>query len=321
MKNFKRLFSLAIALTMLFALTLLVSAENEYVKWELSEDMSTLTGDGKVYTRYEEPFAFWSKPLATFVYANKARNSNYSVRVSAPYKDADLVSLDIGSPNAIYYATSEVKESLDRFFNGDGVYYLKSGTRFSKLDATVKDAIFNDKGRAETRTEEVYGLSGYKVVSYEITVFDESDSFYYVLGRAFYLDGKYWFVDYSTLPNNYFTADGEFSFRSGEVTLCALDESLAKEINSASNELEYRYGDSTWEDYDPYYEKDTSDLPEYFFWIVFSVIGFAIPAFLGGAATIVAKLKKLKKPKYFYSVSITCAVWIVCAVIIAIMVA
>ena len=321
MKIFKRILPLAVAVIMLFSLALLVSAE-EYVEWTLSEDKSTLTGDGKTYTRYAEPFAFWYKPTESFRYANNATNSSYSAPVCAKYKGADIVQLGIHSDVELYYATEEAKASLDRFFSGEGTYYLESSdSRFSKLDVSVNDSIFESDSMAETRTEEVYSLSDNKEKTYEIVVFDESNRYCYALGRVFWLDGRYWFVDYSTLNNNYFTADGKFSFRSGEVTLRALDDSITADIDYAAKNLSYRSANTKWEDYDPYYEKDTSDMPEYFFWIVFSLINFAAPAFIGGIAAIVANLKCLKKPKYFYFATLTSLVWIICAVVIAVLVA
>ena len=322
MKNFiKRLVPFALAAVMLCILAVSASAANEYVKWELSEDISTLTGEGKVYTRYEEPFAFEEKAKTEYRYANEVSCFGKNFSVYAPYKGADLVYLynyDYGY--VIYCATEEAMASVDRFFNGEGEYYLETDYGyFSKLDVSLKDAIFEDKGDAQTRTEDVYGLKNTE--QYDIVVFDESDTFYYAIGKLFKLDGSYWFADYSELPNNCFTADGDLSFRSGEITLRAVDVSLTDKIDSEASVAMYRSIKTTWEDYQPYYEQDTSEMPESVFWIVYSIIGFAIPAIIGGTAAVVANLKKLKKPKYFYSVSICCAVWIICAVIIAIMVA
>ncbi len=322
MKNFiKRLVPFALAAVMLCILAVSVSAENEYVKWELSEDMSTLTGEGKVYTRYDEPFAFEERAKECYIYANDVSYYDENFDVYAPYKGADFVYLyNYDDVYVIYYSTDEARASLDTFFNGEGEYYLKEAYYyFSRVDVSLKDAIFEDKCVVEIRTEEVYKLKNAQ--QYDLVVFDESDTFYYALGKLFKLDGRYWFVDYSELPNNCFTADGELSFRSGEITLRAVDASLTDKIDSEAIVARYRGTKTTWEDYQPYYEQDTSEMPESVFWIVYSIIGFAIPAIIGGAAAVVANLKKLKKPRYFYSVSISCAVWIICAVIIAIMVA
>ena len=316
MKNFiKRTVALTVAVLFLFCFAVSASAAKNYVKWEMSDDEMTLTGDGVVYTRYNTPAAFYVD--AQTVYRYEKYLSQYSDYISAPYKDADFVWItnNYYEP-VIYCATDDARAALDRFFAGEGEYHITDGYYGENADISDKVAAAVISADGATRTEDVVSLKYDK--HFELALYDETHTFYYTLGMLFRIDGSYWYVDYSSLVNQHFDADGNFSFRSGEVTLYAVDGAYTDYIDDAEDDMEYTYTDYSWEDYDPYYENDDTEVSMTVFFVSYSILGFVIPLAIGVLTVVFAQFKKLGKPKYLYSVTTVCAVWILCAAAIAV---
>ncbi|MBQ6893521.1 MAG: hypothetical protein IJN48_04880, partial [Clostridia bacterium] len=117
MKNFvKRTGFLALALLLVSCLAFGAVAA-EFVKWEMSDDTTTLTGDGIVYTRYDTFIMFNEDAETVYEYSQNLNYNDYlsSSYVQTPYKGADFVWIynDYYEP-VIYYASEDAKASFDR---------------------------------------------------------------------------------------------------------------------------------------------------------------------------------------------------------------
>ena len=323
MKNMiKKISFFAIAFAFVLAATFSVCAA-EYVQWRFTNDGSVLEGDGVEYYRYEAPRLVYENAKSVYRYedtAENAINTDCYGQVSAPHADSDFVWVFNDYNEVVIFTKGDAAAEFDKFFAGEGVFRLvNSDLKVGDVGKDVVDMIVGTEG--PNRTESVSELE--KTPNYELTVFDNSRTFYYKVGRLFKLDGKYWYVDYDSLENQHFDADGEFSFRRGEVELALVNTEANDEIDRVVKNFKYVNADYTWEDYDPYYEnvREQYEQPLSVFWTSYSILGFGIPMIIGVLFALMAKRKKLGKPKYFYSVSAACAAWIVFAGIVALMLA
>ncbi|MBQ8837221.1 MAG: hypothetical protein IJ002_06925 [Clostridia bacterium] len=316
MKNFIKKISAALLCVMLVSLMAVsVFAKDEYVDWEMSDDLSTLTGDGVVYTKYDAPVLVHEHASHIYQYEDEVSvGTPYLSDVMAPFEGSDIVWVEIDYTDVVIYTKGTGADELDRFFAGEGIYRLRTSSdsyRVSDLDETAALALLISSDSGEKVNFDVTKLK-YKE-HYNIALYDYSQTFYYVVGTLFKIDGKYWYADHSTLSNENFDADGNISFRSGEVALCAVDTNAVENLDKKVDGLRYVYTDYTWEDYDPYYQNDDRETSMTAFWVAYVILGFAVPLVIGGLAVAYANSKKFGKPKYFCSVAVTCGVWILCA--------
>ena len=329
MKNMKKIAFLAVC--MLFALQSVLGAcafEASYdsdgcVLWERSADRQTLSGD-KQYTLYKEPYEvsvdFYVHAKTVYRYENGPSwvydGTEYFGAVSSPHADADFVWVKSASTIYLYTATDEARGRLDDFFNGvNSVYRLEkdnSGDEGYLTEETVGAILAAAEAGSGATEKDVRELSTYGM-RYKIKVYDATESLTYTYGMVYRIDGKYYYVHYPALGNEHFDAGGNFSYRSGTVTLYELDAKTGEEIANAAATAEY-----IWTNYD--YEEDGDDFsladPEVdddVFWATYVFVGFVLPALLLILGVLLPQVKKLGKPKYWYVLSGIAAVWLILA--------
>lgn len=315
MKNFKRIFFLLLAALML---TVCISAD-EYTEWTVSDDGTTLSDGDKVYTLYDAPRMFYEDAAAIYRYANyvdipRLGGTLLSTKINASAPGAEIV-WSTASDSVLLFATDKGAEGLDRFFAGEGTVrvepYLGSGV--SELADDTVDAL-RSFVPAEVVEWDVRDLRG-KTNRCEAVLYDETDTFAYAIGCIYEIADEYWYLDYSSLSNMNFDADGNFSYRSGNVTIGKLDASLYADIESSFERERFRSTEYTWEDYEPNFGIDDNQ-PISVFWNSFAIIGFIIPAALAVLGAVLANRKKRGNPGYWYALTVICGVWIVFAMVL-----
>jgi hypothetical protein len=127
-------------------------------------------------------------------------------------------------------------------------------------------------------------------------------------------DGKDYYVHYLSLGNQYFDAEGNFSYRSGSVSLTVLGEDLSRELDKVREQVVpngYTY-----------YEYEDSETPlfsETTFWVLYSIMGFVAPVPLFILGLVLSYSKKPGYPKYWRILSVIAALWILFAAILMIL--
>ena len=157
-----------------------------------------------------------------------------------------------------------------------------------------------------------------------MSVYDGTESFCKKYGALYLIDEAWYYINYDTLENDKFDADGNFSYRRGTVELSKLSDELAKKIDIANDSKDILYTVYTYEEDEFVEDFEHEYFDESFgvalFWVVFSLVCLALPAFIAVGAFIVARLDKLGRPKYWYIVSLIALVWIVSSVALMIII-
>ena len=126
------------------------------------------------------------------------------------------------------------------------------------------------------------------------------------------LDGAYYYVNYLTLGNQYFDADGNFSYRSGTVGLIALNSAQSATVQGAVESQSYRYAEYEWED-DEWIDDDVS---AGFFWVMLVLFGFLMPIPFLVIGLVLPNSAKRGYPKYWYVLAVIAVVWMILAAIL-----
>ncbi len=271
----------------------------ELVEWEMfhNDTIPYLLGEGKRYEPYQGSRDFYLDPKTAYCYENTVEVDEYGSLVEgdilAPSKGAEFVWIETNYQNHIY-ATSKGKAALDSFLAGnlvkytleiDGMNAELSGVDVNKLDYAATQA-------SGAVTVEVRSLENQEM--YEIITRDTTYTFAYVHGAIYYIDNQYYYVNYETLGNHYFDADGNFSYRKGTVVLTKLDTANTLIIDKAKESLESYYTEYTYE-----YELVINDeaimmVLAIAFWVIYAAIGL-IPSvvliLLGVIMTIIFRKK------------------------------
>ncbi len=334
MKNVKKFAFLAVCI--LFALQAVLGVcaftavydEDGCVLWARSADRQTLSGD-KQYTLYKEPYNiktdFYVDAKTVYRYENGPSwvydGIEYFGAVSSPHADADFVWVKSASTIYLYTATDEARERLDDFFNGvNSVYRLEKdngGDEGYLNEETVGVLLAAAEAGNGAIEKDVRELGTY-TIRYRIKICDATESLAYTYGMVYRIDGKYYYVHYPALGNEHFDANGNFSYRSGTVTLYELDGKTSEAILNAAATAEY-----IWTDYD--YEEDGDDftladpeVDEPVFWATCIFVGFVLPALLLLLGVLLPQIKALGKPKYWYVLAGVAAVWLILAAVLTI---
>ena len=335
--NFKKLFCIIVSALMLcqgFALcTFAEESEGEVIEmlqWTASIDGNTISDGTRTFKFYCSGGTYGNTEIIedsaeNFRYENSVEITDperglISCGITSKSKDFPIIWIDISSYETRYYATEEGKELLDDFFNKKNCIYRLEGeyeSAESVFDTyrsfTIGESLIK-KMDAVIATEEIDVRDLATVPSYDIYYYDSSDTFCMIQGMVFVLPDGYYYVNYANLDNTHFDANGNFSYRQGTVFLAKLDDQeIAAGIHYAlENPDEARTYTTTYE-----YESDAT-LPPIIFWFfyVIFVIVLPVPGLVVGL--ILPHIKKLGKPKYWYSLSIIHGLWILLGIILAI---
>ena len=323
--NFKKLTALLLCLLMLSSLPSVVAAAEEApekapnVEWLLSDDAETLTAStGKVYKAITVPADVYLAPKSRYEYANTVdlpEEDDCFIYSTSPDNECVWVET-FYSGDKYLYATEAGKAALNAFLNDSdtNVYrlYSLSDIYFGYLNASLLTAL---DGSSERVTFDVRELADWEC--YELSAHDSTE----IVARDYGLifespEGKLFYVRFDTLDNTHFDANGNFSFRSGEVPLTPLNDAMSAEAREALNAR-------MTEDVTVYEDPTLGELPEtlvlILFWIVYVILGFLCPLPFIAVGVILPLIKPLGKPKYWLLSAILGALWVLLAIILMIL--
>ena len=322
--------ALVLILCILFAPAVYASGESSandttFVEWEVSQDTASIFGGGKLYSIYQGSREFYLDPRTAFCYENTVEiyEDGYLEEgyVYAPTKGAEFLWVNTYSYNHIY-ATVAGKQALDDFLVGKDVKYtLEYGQKNADLGEFDVGQLDAGADKAESTLEvEVRSLENQK--RYDVITRDATYTFAYVHGAVYELEGKLYYVNYETLGNNYFDANGDFSYRQGTVTLVALNGALSSIVTNAVGKLEY--SDTVYTDeYEFNYDDTIIDeviMCVFFliFWVFYALIGFLppIPMVLVGILVPIIFRKRRSSLRWLVLVPLS-ILWMLAALVLA----
>ena len=322
-----RAFLLALSVVLLLPLLSLsvfaTEEEESFAEWELSEDDRVLTGDGKVYSLYypigEIPFYSESKQI--YIYENEVSFSKdgamrgFVSEVCAPGANSEFVWLRLLNDGSYIYATEAGARQLNHFLSGKSDnYFLRTGPYSSaKLEKETVEAMEDARKASDgKKTVNVSELKGR--LAFDVVVYDETQTFLYDMGSVYELsDGKYYYLHLLSLGNQYFDADGNFSYRSGSVELTVLDDAIADALDTTAEDIVYTETVYVWEN------EDGTVMPTSVFWVFYVFLGILLPIAPLVVGLILPRSKKKGHPKYWYVLSIISAIWIFLAILLMIL--
>lgn len=149
---------------------------------------------------------------------------------------------------------------------------------------------------------------------YEILVYGPHNSYYEVYGAIYLISDSYYYLNYSMLGNQHFDADGNFSYRSGEVTLKNVDACRAA-IAAAVVEITAEDFVETEEDFG-----ESEELAQFFFWVGFVFLGFLLPIPFLLLGIFLPLSQKLGKPRYWRLLTWLAIAWMALSLLLMILI-
>lgn len=322
-KRWKKLlvaFVCALLLTQGLITSVVAATKNEDeitpIEWELSEDERTLYGNGKTYTRYSLAVDAYLDAATVYIYQSFVTlEDEGSLPVYAATRNAEFVWIEEGE--FLYlYATKQGAEMLDEFGNGSPARYrLESYSNLETAlisNATVK-AIDNGWSTAQSITVPVSNLKG--LFRYHLVAYDESDTLAYIHGAVYEMDGEFYYINYQKLGNQYFDANGNFSYRNGEVEMILLEGTQRRDVLDAIDKQSERVTEYEWESHG--IEHTGMDASVGVFWIALVIFGLLLPIPFLVFGLALPNSKKRGYPKYWYTLAIIVGVWLLIAIVLA----
>lgn len=304
----KKIISILFALLITLTLCIMVSADS--IEWSISDDFKTLmVGDEvyELYTGYISPTDSFV-PEKSFIYDETGnyyqylkRNTNSSdILVIADYYYEEIGSI---------YVNENGKAILNEFSKGNYSNYKIVNEYFSEYATTSKSWIDNLDGGAIT-TIDVRTLANCELTY--IVGCDSTGTIGHTIGAIYDRNGTYYFVNYDKLSNNYFDANGNLSYRQGEVPAYKLNVAQSSDmVEFSSNLVEL---DKTFEGDDSAFDGFGRGFYVTVFVIVTVIFGFIIPLIPVIIGAIRVTKGKTKNPKRWYLLFVGCALWIILAI-------
>ncbi len=334
---------LVLTALLLSAFCLTVSAEEtQGVQWiYINADHTKLSGDGVTYEQVTLP-ADCDIIFTTgkrYVYMNSPRgygtNAGASGTVYAAEPGGYLVYVDDHYNGVTAYCRTDKAATLQGYFDGtEGSFVLRqpwyetgeydTSDKFSNLtDETAKLFLELSQKGGGVNTN-VNDLETHLIC--ELRFHDQSGLLTTIKGAIYEMsDGSYGYVDYATLDNSHFDADGNFSYRRGEVTVYPLEE-LAGRVDSALSSSYTMKRSFTYEYYE--YEDDigiiggndyTREAAIASFWVIFVLVGYLLPIAPLVIGLVFANSKKMSHAKRWYVVAGMAVLWMVLAVTLTVL--
>ncbi|MBQ9779707.1 MAG: hypothetical protein IJW00_02060 [Clostridia bacterium] len=353
-KNFRALSALFLLMSLLIsAFCVTVSAtppiddgENG-VQWiYVNADHTKLSGDGVTYEQVDLPAEWQLLKLIgkKYIYMNSPRgyatgSEQTGETVYSYEKGGYLVYvMDHANDEVAIYCESGKMATLQAYFNGTEGKYVIRNVYDNPQEFTPRDEYYDI---TDSFAEEILSLTqkgkGEKVdvtdlkdcPLFELRFHDDSGLLSTLRGAIYEMhDGSFGYVDYAALDNSHFDADGNFSYRRGEVTVYTIDDfpSELKRNSDGSYKVNNSY---TYEYHE--YENDmgiiggiggsdyTDEMAITSFWIIFVLLGYLVPIAPLVIGLVFAHSKKMSHPRRWYIVTGLAVLWIILAVALTVL--
>lgn len=279
--------------------------------WQLSEDGETLTGCGVTFTRYYLPAGFGLHPASVYVFTD----SDPEVTVNAEGK-LTIAYLE----NDEVYVTDAARAELDTLTTNPAHWYLgraRKSTHFVHISelgdmGNYPACLFLDGGEAvEVPVGKLKNASGWVIYGYDST------RTVYAGAAALYNDGNDWlYVDYATLGNDRFDADGNVSLRSGTIPCIRLNAAGCKAVDDILANKIYVEMITEYENMQKPNPPELRTPLVVMFWIVYVLVGFGLPVVPLVLGLVFANRAKWGKPRRWYLISILAGVWMLLSLVL-----
>lgn len=309
------------------------------VQWiYINADHTKLDGDGVTYEKVDLPAdCHLMETVKRYVYMNSPRGyatgseetgetvysyekGGYLIYVTDRYYDATTI-----------FCREDMLSALQNYFKGtEGQYvlrtaWLESGQfngndKYSYVPESLADELMSLSKNAKGVKTDVSVLKNCDIR--ELRLQDKSGLLTTVKGAVYAMpDGSFGFVDYTTLDNSHFDAEGNFSYRQGEVMVYTLSDDLGEQVNAWLGDSYYLDGGNVYEYYE--YEADigiiggtnyTDESAIVAFWVIFVLVGYLLPIAPLVIGLVFAHSKKMSHPRRWYVVVGLAVLWILLAV-------
>ena len=304
---------LTILLALIFALTLcIVACADELVDWTMSEDEKTLIVGDESYTIYQGYIAPSDKllPKYKFLYDKEL---DYYYRLIRNNDNMDIMIVSPSSNDIEYvFVNNQGKLSLDEFAKGNFSSYIIANKSFTSYMDISNQWVEGLDGGA---TVEIAVRTLKDCTVYNVLGYDSTRTLTHIVGGIYETESGYYFINYDKLPNNYFDADGNFSFRQGVVNAYKLNTMQGSDIDSYRKNATY---------FQTKYEEDVYEEIQHsgfskgqhiaIFVLVTAIFGFIIPLVPAVIGIIRIVTHKAKNPKRWYLMFVSCGIWVLLAI-------
>ncbi len=350
-KNFRTFGALFLLFTLLIAAFCVTASatppiddgENG-VQWiYVNADHTKLSGDGVTYEKVDLPADCRLMEIGKrYVYMNSPRGyatgseetgetvysyekGGYLIYVTDRYYDA-----------ATIFCREDMLSALQDYFKGAAGQYvlrtawLESGQfngndKYSYVPESLADELMSLSKSTEGVKMDVSVLKNCDIR--ELRLQDKSGLLTTVKGAVYAMpDGSFGYVDYATLDNSHFDADGNFSYRQGKVMVYTLSDDLGEQVNAWLGDSYYLDGGNVYEYHE--YENDigiiggndyTNESAIAAFWVIFVMGGYLLPIAPLVIGLVFANSKKMSHPKRWYAVTGMAVLWILLAVTLTVL--
>ena len=284
----KKMFKIKALYLVLFAVLLFslvtvgaYAEEGEAYSWDMTTDEGTVWNEDREYYRYDVPFGYTVDFNPNYYFADEIEYSVlFSYNIMSYARDGEIIAIyDVDIYDYYYYATEEGKASIDALVGGNyTTARIYDDGYAAVIDKTVVDSLDKLNTGVEVDVSELADLN-----CYQIRIYDSTDSVYYVYGSLYEYQGKMYYLNYDRLSNEYFDADGEFSYRRGSVTIYPVDDAgaysaiLDAEDNMSWFEKDREYEDDSAVLGDLGFDVDGEIVSLIIFWFIFVAIGIILP--------------------------------------------
>lgn len=330
MKNklFKRILTALVALLMLFSLLSVsvlaadeeAAEEKRAVDWTLENDGDVLINEDEriSYFYYDPGISLCLIPENIYVYAeNMGVGYYFPAEIESNLDFKEVVWLD-DTYGYTFYATAAGREHMERFLQGEigGIYLRHSVSNYARVNNSFVNSLntLTDKKNFDVRYLKDFDF-------YELQAWDSTGTFSYVYGVVYQIYDEYWYLNYTELGNQYFDANGEFSYRRGEVSMKRVPSPLVDEMYAYCDNSDYRHTVYVYEASELESDIDLVEGYLVLFWIGYAVLGFIFPLPFLVIGLVLAFIKKLGKRKYWLAVSGSALLWLAVAIVLAVVLA
>ncbi len=305
-------------LTLLTSMILTVAAEA--LPWELSGDEVTLTHGDETYTAFSLSVDCRLRPRTRYVYSEELDIfSSYSPYPQSYQAGGGIVWLTLSDRTV--YLNPEGRDKLRGLVRGDAeIFYL--ATSDTMKDAPIKKSTVNRLDDMAGQSSDQYladvreGLEF--VTRYELLAYDDTETICQLYGVIYEIDGDFYYLNYQTLDNSHFDADGNFSYRSGTVVLTKIGTGTEQTVRDVIADMTYFQAKVSYEEGEEFTPNPYGYNP-LVFWFMYIAIGFVMPCVPLALGLILPRISKMGKPVYWYSLAIAAGVWLLSAIVILIL--
>lgn len=277
--------------------------------WSYNSETDTVRGLGREYMLYTP---------AMNIYFDAAEICHFENEISIPSWGEDELlsySFDPEILHAYYteqiYVTEKGRVSLDALQNGEAAAYCVE-EQYGISAPLEFDFAKELKNGTETQTLDVTMLK--TALEHKIVGYDGTGAYACVYGGVYYADDAYYYIHYMTLENQFFDADGNFSYRRGTVEGIRLTDRQVSTLFAAAENGSYRVSEHTYEGEDSYVYDEDSAIAVFIVGAV--ILGFLFPLPFLIVGICMARSRKRGYPKYWYALTAAAAAWMVTALIL-----